>query len=230
MEVRSKLVGQGDATLVAVIAFVMGAGLSAGLATGGAFPFACVERGNLADWVAATGTWVIGYGAWKYAREAHKLRNSEVKDAASKGRRRVGAMKRLMQLRANALSAPANALDEFLKSPPQSPYPVAILVGNAQANLQFMKLVSWPDEHRLLLSEDGAHKLMVLELATIQFAKFAEQFVKENKGYAGPFSESETPSFAFMRTAAVTLRGAARDLGKSIKEIPVEDGVQVEVL
>lgn len=229
MGVRSKLVGQGDATLVAVIAFVMGAGLSAGLATGGAFPFACFERGNFADWAAAAGTWVIGYGAWKYAREAHKLRDSEVKEAASKARHRIGAMKRLMQLRAKALSAPANGLDDFLKNPPQSAHPVGNLVGSAQANLHFMKLITWPDEHRLLLSEDGAHKLMVLELATVQFAKFSEEFVEKNKGRMGPFIESETPKFSFMYSAAVTLRDAARDLGKSINKIPVDGDTRGEI-
>lgn len=38
------------------------------------FPF-----GSLGDWAAALGTWVIGYGAWKYAREAHALRQSEIR-------------------------------------------------------------------------------------------------------------------------------------------------------
>lgn len=222
MAVRNNLVGQGEATLVAVIAFVMGAGLSAGLATGGSFPFACFERGNLADWAAAAGTWVIGYGAWKYAREAHRLRNSEVRDAAREARRRIGAIKRLMQLRANALSAPANGLDEFLRNPPQSPHPVAILVGSADANLHFMEMISWPDEYRLLLDDDGAHKLMLLELAVMQFVKFSEDFVKKNQGDAGPFSRNETPNFSYMYEAAVALRDAAKNLGRSIREIPVE--------
>ena len=35
--------------------------------------------GSLGDWAAAIGTWVIGYGAWKYAREAHRLREREIK-------------------------------------------------------------------------------------------------------------------------------------------------------
>ncbi|NED67761.1 hypothetical protein G3I15_43185 [Streptomyces sp. SID10244] len=34
--------------------------------------------GNVSAWLAAAGTWVIGYGAWKYAREAHNLRMREV--------------------------------------------------------------------------------------------------------------------------------------------------------
>ncbi|MGV6482630.1 hypothetical protein ACTUVJ_002220 [Stenotrophomonas indicatrix] len=34
--------------------------------------------GNVAAWLAAAGTWVIGYGAWKYAKEAHELRTREV--------------------------------------------------------------------------------------------------------------------------------------------------------
>lgn len=34
---------------------------------------------HLADWAAALGTWVIGYGAWKYAREGHLQRLNEAK-------------------------------------------------------------------------------------------------------------------------------------------------------
>lgn len=74
-----KSVSVGDAALTAYICFALGALLSAGLATGGDFPFKCFGKGNFADWAAAAGTWVIGYGAWKYAREAHRLREREIK-------------------------------------------------------------------------------------------------------------------------------------------------------
>ena len=75
---RETTVSEGLATFVAVIALLMGVGLGVSIVTGGDAPFACLEKGNAADWVAAAGTWVIGFGAWKYAREAHRLRIYEV--------------------------------------------------------------------------------------------------------------------------------------------------------
>ncbi len=75
---RETTVSEGLATFVAVIALLIGVGLGMSIVTGGDAPFACLEKGNAADWVAAVGTWVIGSGAWKYAREAHRLRIYEV--------------------------------------------------------------------------------------------------------------------------------------------------------
>lgn len=82
----TKAVSVGEATLTAYICFALGVLLSAGLATGGDFPFKCLEKGNIADWLAAGGTWVIGFGAWKYAREAHLLRERELQQGAERDR------------------------------------------------------------------------------------------------------------------------------------------------
>lgn len=59
---------------------------STGALAGGVLFGVFSTGGNAADVVAAVGaiaaavgTWVIGYGAWKYAREAHALRQSEIR-------------------------------------------------------------------------------------------------------------------------------------------------------
>ncbi|MBN5078125.1 hypothetical protein [Stenotrophomonas maltophilia] len=59
---------------------------STGALAGGVLFGVFSTGGNAADVVAAVGaiaaavgTWVIGYGAWKYAREAHSLRQDEVR-------------------------------------------------------------------------------------------------------------------------------------------------------
>ncbi|WP_457322381.1 hypothetical protein, partial [Stenotrophomonas sp. P5_B8] len=38
------------------------------------------DSGSVADWLAAVGTWVIGYGAWRYAKEGHDQRISEYRE------------------------------------------------------------------------------------------------------------------------------------------------------
>jgi len=82
---REAMVSEGLATFVAVIALLMGVALGMSIVTGGDAPFACLEKGNAADWVAAAGTWVIGIAAAWVAYTAHK-RNERELDSASKRR------------------------------------------------------------------------------------------------------------------------------------------------
>ncbi|MBE5272245.1 hypothetical protein [Stenotrophomonas sp. B2] len=67
---------------------------------GSDIPLKCFEAGNVADWLAAAGTWVaatgalaIGYGANRFARETHELRIAqELSDreaALAEKRRRI---------------------------------------------------------------------------------------------------------------------------------------------
>lgn len=67
-----------DVLLVAGICSMLGGVLSWLIFAWVGGPSKSFSFGALADWVAAAGTWVIGYGAWKYAREAHNLRMREV--------------------------------------------------------------------------------------------------------------------------------------------------------
>lgn len=66
-----------DATIACAISMGMGAVLASIALIGSEIPLKCFSAGALSDWIAAGGTWVIGYGAWKYAREAHRQRLTE---------------------------------------------------------------------------------------------------------------------------------------------------------
>jgi len=75
-----------DVVVVAAICALLGAVLSWLIFVWAGDQTSVFGFGALADWVAAAGTWAIGYGAWKYAREAHVLRCTEVDDRATEER------------------------------------------------------------------------------------------------------------------------------------------------
>ncbi|WP_329772052.1 hypothetical protein [Stenotrophomonas maltophilia] len=82
-------VSEGLATFIATIALLMGIGLGMAIVTGGDAPFACLEKGNAADWVAAiaagfaaVATIVIGRVAQKFTREAETARRREFREAS----------------------------------------------------------------------------------------------------------------------------------------------------
>lgn len=70
---------QSSITFLFFSGFLLGVVITGVALLGSQIPLKCFDGGNAADWLAAAGTWVIGYGAWKYAREAHRLREREIK-------------------------------------------------------------------------------------------------------------------------------------------------------
>ncbi|WP_329843537.1 hypothetical protein [Stenotrophomonas sepilia] len=74
---KNGAVSKRDAAIACVISLGMGAILTAVILIGSDIPLRCVSAGAASDWMAAAGTWVIGYGAWKYAKEAHQQRMRE---------------------------------------------------------------------------------------------------------------------------------------------------------
>ncbi|HHA2369066.1 TPA: hypothetical protein ACOENC_003766 [Stenotrophomonas maltophilia] len=82
-------VSEGLATFTATISLLMGVGLGMAIVTGGDAPFACLQKGNAADWVAAiaagfaaVATIVIGRVAQKFTREAETARRREFREAS----------------------------------------------------------------------------------------------------------------------------------------------------
>jgi hypothetical protein len=102
----SSKIASGEATIVACITFAMGALLGSGLGSGGEFPFKCFERGNFADWLAGVGTWVIGYGAWKYAKQSHDRSVAEINAIKS-------ARLNLAASRAVKMTLPLSSVEEI---------------------------------------------------------------------------------------------------------------------
>lgn len=74
---ESGMISRRDASIACALTFIFGAGLATLILVGSAARHSSIDGSAVANWLAALGTWVIGYGAWKYAREAHRHRLAE---------------------------------------------------------------------------------------------------------------------------------------------------------
>jgi hypothetical protein len=111
---REALVSEGLATFVAVIALLMGVGLGMAIVTGGDATFACLEKGNAADWVAAAGTWVIGFAAAWVAYIAHKRNERELDSASRRRQEEVISLRALASTQLMNAYGLADPLTEFI--------------------------------------------------------------------------------------------------------------------
>lgn len=124
MDKDSGQISRGDASLVAVICFLLGGILSWILFSspdGIRFP---KKAGDAAEWlsaiagaVAAAGTWAIGLGANRYAKEAHAQR--VVSEAAQLAERRESRLRKIDAMITKATLASKQARI-FLELPPDS--------------------------------------------------------------------------------------------------------------
>lgn len=83
-----KNVNMAATELAWTVVFVFGIGILAGWAVFGhpRLIDRAAQNSSIADWLAAIGTWVIGYGAIKYARDSHVHRIEEAKAQARRDR------------------------------------------------------------------------------------------------------------------------------------------------
>lgn len=119
------------------------------------------ESGSRADWVAAAGTWVIGYGAWKYSREAHLLREREIKRETDRDRYmhvgRVQAMKEWAKI----LRRPQKVIAELLAKDGND-LPTGYVRGAVKGLKDLLKLIPLDDEAwRYLAKDDVALKMSI---------------------------------------------------------------------
>lgn len=78
MSIKVKMtLSQGSITFLFFFGFVFGVTIAAVALLGSQIPLKCFDAGNVADWVAAFGTWVIGIGAIRFSASELKLKVHE---------------------------------------------------------------------------------------------------------------------------------------------------------
>jgi hypothetical protein len=154
-----------DAAIAAVIAVFFGAGVA--LFAVGWFQVVFNEQGNPADWLAAIGTWVIGYGAWGVAREAHLHRKQELYETERRDRNAIRT--RLMDMRFRV--ATATGVRGGLKRLLESETPVNFVTTKAviQVGDDSLSELQWPESDRRCLDE---HALRALASLTSEVSTF----------------------------------------------------------
>lgn len=173
--------------------------------------------GSRADWIAAIGTWVIGYAAWQVSRQAQAHRAREVREL-----KRDGALAKRGVLRGitNALTH-AGAQERGLKNLLKSDRPVNLATTEAilQFNMEGMAAMSWSETQRAALDEDGLAALGVLEVETLAYASISKQFRVLVGKDSDSFDARTSPRFQHLIDRAEALHTAATRLANECNRL-----------
>lgn len=153
-----------DAAVACAVSAVFGSVLMAVILTGSDIPLKCVEGGNIADWTAAFGTWVIGYGAWKIAKDSHQHRVNEYEaELRAKHEERKVRILRMRDAAANA-AVLRPQLTAFCGKPfyERTNKGLRVLLGVAK---KVLGPIAFSDADRATLPDNGIAKLGKLEFS-----------------------------------------------------------------
>lgn len=149
-----------DAIIAAVIASMFGAGMA--LFAVGWFQLVFDAQGNPAEWTAAIGTWVIGYGAWRIARDSHDHRIKESDQQAIKDSDARNAALWQMLVKASSTKVWRPRAASFAERPPGD-QTVGALLSLIHVAIKVFEGKRWSDAERAMLSQEGINALAALE-------------------------------------------------------------------
>lgn len=146
MKITIKLgLNQASITFLFFSGFLLGMVITGVALLGSQIPLKCFEAGNAADWAAAVGTWVIGYGAWKYAREAHLLRERELEKDARRDRHLHAGRVQALREWAKIVRRPIKVTMDF-EGDSEGGLLVGTVRGAAKGATKLLKLIPLDDE------------------------------------------------------------------------------------
>lgn len=136
---------QSSITFLFFSGFLLGVVITGVALLGSQIPLKCFDGGNAADWLAAGGTWVIGYGAWKYAREAHLLRGRELEKDARRDRHLHAGRVQALREWAKIVRRPIKVTMDF-EEDSEGGLRVGTVRGAAKGAVKLLKLIPLDDE------------------------------------------------------------------------------------
>lgn len=152
------------------------------------------ETGNAAEWLAAIGTWVIGMGAWKYARDSfmHHAKRAEAAEH--------GAINGILWKAQRAKRMKATS-ERILKQSPR--YSNELFRHAMKFNLSVMSAVKWTETEKSYLSRETLRMLGSLEHSIFTYLAFATEAhaaVPNDLAIAG--EETSDAAFAWFKQAS----------------------------
>ncbi len=210
-----------DATIACGVCAVLGAALTAVVLIGSDIPLKCYEGGNVADWLAAIGTWAaaggalaVGYGANRFARESHDQRIAQElgdRKAARVERARRIELIRLRLKRAMSLPIAFAALESAEKYED-------LEASDIHSIFRVLKRVIpgifWPPEELVLLSPVHQDRLAVIETLLVALDEIVDM------GLSG----EESDDARLVKSALQTAVRASGDIAKKAERLRMELG------
>lgn len=220
-ESRDGQIPRRDAVVACTVAGVLAAILMAIILIGSDIPMRCYEGGNAADWLAACGTWVIGYGAWKIARDSHQHRVDEyqvaLRDKRDERRVRIWRMKEAAinaSVLHSRLSDFSNKLDgERTVRTLRSVFRVAHKV---------LGSIALSDEDRTLLPADAIEELGRFEFELMFNLDLIQSFLERSAPPARQTTAISEDELSPYLEAAETFRASADALLDVLDDLPDE--------
>ncbi|MCS4233106.1 hypothetical protein [Stenotrophomonas sp. BIGb0135] len=167
-----------DVLVVSVIAALWGAVLSWLIFAWTGEPAKTFDIGSVSDWAAAAGTWVIGYGAWKYAKESHLQRVAEVRSTLRRENNALLNKLKIAKNRAAAAARGRSSIGDFFEREDSER-----TLLNARARVEvaekFLTRLHWDDAEKVVLYPGALDVLDKLEVRVAAFLDMAARFRDE---------------------------------------------------
>lgn len=175
------------------------------------------DFGNVAEWFAAIGTWVIGWGAWSYARDGHLLRMQQLSDAAKAERRIRVTRLETMMLKALYGKRPHSALEVILEKDPKARNEG--LVEFAFKNgLEQLKGMEWTETERASLDLPVAIQLTLVENKKKSWIQFVSIYMHNwNAGSAAVLNGEKNQCLEGHMPLAAKLKDESEKLFELLK-------------
>ncbi|MNV25605.1 hypothetical protein D3C71_1167070 [compost metagenome] len=198
--------------LVAAGLLVGGVGAVIGGWTTGRFS----TTGNMADWIAALsgvaaaiGTFAIGIGANRYAREAHRLNERQVSEARDRESRYFASQFRTLETWAKTMQKASRKLDQMLEMP--EPFPLMGALGAITASKDVMETISFTDVAWKALEPEDADLQISCNHMVRGYCAVAGYFVDHHMKSKESLTK-DTQGFTQLQFAAGELHKAAADV------------------
>lgn len=215
-----------DAVIATAIGASLGAIAMAMLMTGSRIPLKCYEAGDLANWTAAIGTWIIGIGACKIAYDANARRAEEVQE--NRERQRAARRTRLRHMLVGARIA--KILHRQQKASRRDGLREQRNTGNQHAVVTELRglfkiaqkkhaTVRWDEEDRAALDERALDALVDVEHDFLAVSDYIEQFLAKYPSDDAPFEVANCRVLKWLIAAADDLQVDGRRFEKELNRL-----------
>lgn len=125
------------------------------------------DFGNVAEWLAAIGTVVVGFGAWRYAREGHLQRVQETARALRRESNISRAILSAALMRAVAVKG-LPVLYNPSGDDPIATWTNGLLKSRVRTVRRVMDSIVWPELERVPVGRDIVRRLAIVDLRLMQ--------------------------------------------------------------
>lgn len=187
--------------------------------------------GSLGDWAAATGTIVIGYGAWKYAAATFLLQRQQLAQEEARIKKQTSAQIRSVETWAGLLIRPMSHVSECMsRVDDEGRISLATLCGTVAGSRNIIDVIRWDETSWNVLEDDGSEaKISALTVAR-NFDHMCEVFLTHHKGKVDLLRLNEIPGLTAIVTACRELDKAGRSVAVLAQKAKDEAGYQQDPL